>query len=429
MENSEPGAPPDPSSRSVNRRQAILGIAAAGGVLGVGAILYSALRNVEVSEPSSTPPGPGPASPTATIAATPSVAATDTPRTPVLVLASPRPTQTADPTPTEAADVAQPATPEPATPTAAAIPRAPLTGEPIVADLVDRRPVVIKIGHNPEARPQWGLQAADIVYEHITEAQITRFTAIFQSQLVNRIGPTRSARLIDVDIVREYQGLLAHVGGSPGVLESLRVLGPLDVDGLYYPLGRVYFRTTDARPPENTFVDGQNLLLEARARGLPESVVIEPWQYAPDDAEYSSGLQTITLPADLNWPELFRNFYSYDPSAGHYLRFVNSLPHIDAAIAAQITVDNMIIQRTNIFETEIVEDFLGSLSRSIQLVGRGQATLFSGGRAQEGTWRRDRPGNRTRFLAADGSPMKFKPGNTWIHPLDASMSVEVTYPQ
>ena len=402
------------------RRQLLFGGLALAGILGIGSGLYAILRDVEVEAP------PQPAAQTPT--PSPSPAVTPTPEPPRLVTttpaASPSPTPAPVPEPTVTTVPTTTATPEPDRG-----PRGLLSGRPLNEHIIRRRPVAVKVANNPEARPQWGLQAADIVYVHPTEAQITRYTAIFQSLLPNRIGPSRSARLIDVEIAREYRCLLAHVGGSPGVLESLKVLGPLDVEGLYFPLGRVFYRTTDAQPPNNTFIDAQNLALEGRARGLPAQVDIDSWEFERDETEYSSGLQTILLPSQANYPELFRSFYSYDPGQANYLRFLAARPHIDMATDDQIRVENVVIQWTNIHDSQIVEDHLGALSKIIPLTGSGRAMIFTGGRMTEGRWSRPGPDDRTQFTHQDGQPIRFKSGNTWIHTLDQQSTVEIEHPQ
>ena len=406
------------------RRQLLFGGLALAGILGVGSGLYAILRDVEVEAPQR----PVARAPTST----PSPTVTATPEPPRLIttttIITPRPAPEPRPEPTATAPPTPTATPEPE-PEPDPGPRGLLSGRPLNEHVIRRRPVAVKVANNPEARPQWGLQAADIVYVHPTEAQITRYTAIFQSLLPNRIGPSRSARLIDVEIAREYQCLLAHVGGSPGVMERLKLLGPLDVEGLYFPLGRVFYRTTDAQPPNNTFIDAQNLALEGRARGLPTEVDIDSWEFARDGTEYSSGLQTVLLPSQPEYKELFRSFYSYDPGQANYLRFLAARPHVDMATGEQIRVDNVVVQWTNIHDSQIVEDFLGALSKEIPLTGSGRAMIFTGGRLTEGRWSRPGPAERTQFLDGDGQPIRFKPGNTWIHTLDQQSTIEVEHPQ
>ncbi|MDQ7035875.1 MAG: DUF3048 domain-containing protein [Anaerolineae bacterium] len=95
----------------------------------------------------------------------------------------------------------------------------PLTGLLVdnIAQL-NRRPIIVKISNSPAiVRPQAGLNAADLVFEHYTEVGITRFSAIFYTNAPQRVGSIRSARLIDTELMPMYQGLLAFAGASIGV--------------------------------------------------------------------------------------------------------------------------------------------------------------------------------------------------------------------
>jgi hypothetical protein len=94
----------------------------------------------------------------------------------------------------------------------------PLTGLSVSDPaLLERRPLAIKIQNVPVARPQYGLPQADIVYEHLSEAGITRFTAIYLCQEIEKVGSTRSARFIDLEIPAMYESLLAFSGTSAGL--------------------------------------------------------------------------------------------------------------------------------------------------------------------------------------------------------------------
>src|SRR5271165_5176465 len=86
------------------------------------------------------------------------------------------------------------------TTTTAGPPIAPLTGLPDPSGQSLTRPALsIKIENTPQARPQTGLDMADVVYEEVTEAGITRFMAVFNSAVPPVVGPVRSARIMDPD--------------------------------------------------------------------------------------------------------------------------------------------------------------------------------------------------------------------------------------
>ena len=130
----------------------------------------------------------------------------------------------------------------------------PLTGEQVDdPDSLNRRPLAIKISNAPAkwVRPQSGLNDADLVFEHITEAGITRFTIIVYGETPQKVGPIRSARLIDLELPAMYDASLAYSGSSEGVRQKL-----LNADfrpRILFAYEPGYYRTGEDKPTEHTF--------------------------------------------------------------------------------------------------------------------------------------------------------------------------------
>jgi len=80
-------------------------------------------------------------------------------------------------------------------------PRSPFTGLPVDPEVLERALLVVKIENSENARPQTGMDAADIVIEELVEGGITRFMVLFHSDLPAVAGPIRSARPVDVDLL------------------------------------------------------------------------------------------------------------------------------------------------------------------------------------------------------------------------------------
>ena len=118
------------------------------------------------------------------------------------------------------------------TTTAASGPVCPLTGLPAPGGQVPQRPALaVKVDNYPEARPQSGLGQADIVFDEPVEGRITRFVAVFQCQSPTLIGPIRSARAVDLQILDQLsKPILVHVGGIDPVLSLLRDGNLIDYD-------------------------------------------------------------------------------------------------------------------------------------------------------------------------------------------------------
>ena len=324
--------------------------------------------------------------------------------------APPRPTPRATPTPT--------ATPNP-TPTPSPL-RSPLTGLPISAEALARRVVAVKIDNTPGARPQSGLSQAGIVYEHETEGSVTRYTAFFLDSEVDLVGPIRSARFVDRDLVQQFDALFAHVGASPPVMEDLRASAAADMDEFFYAGDRPYTRLTSRPSPFNAYVS----LAGLREFGALRHETRRPIE-SLDFARARQGIgavRSITIPPGPR--TAFQVQYSYDPAIGRWRRSLGGVPDIDAANDAAIAVANVVIQHVEIRVTAFIEDSLGNLSLAIPTTGSGPVTVFRDGLRIQGTWERPNAEAVTRFRTTRGTPLELRPGPTWVHLLDIDESVD-----
>ncbi len=356
-----------------------------------------------------------PAESAANVAATPEATESPASATIAATPTTPAPTETAAPTETP--------TPEPTpTETPIPLPRSPLSGIVTSQPVAVRRPVAVKIANDPGARPQWGISEAEVVYEHVTEGGVTRFTCLFVISDAPRVGPIRSARFIDVDLIREFDALFAHVGGSPPVRESLQVLGPLDRDEFFYGGGGPYYRTTDRFAPHNTFIDLPALREAGVAAGLPGEVELAPTLFYRGEPE-AGDVETITIPIPPAPSDTYRSVYEFEPETRLYKKSQHNGPHIDGATGAQIRVGNVVVQYTNIVATEFEEDFLGNLSLAIDTLGQGDVYIFRDGLALNGRWVRENLADRTRYFDDAGEPIALRPGHTWIHMLSPDQEI------
>ena len=120
------------------------------------------------------------------------------------------------------------------------------------------RPVAVTINNHPLARPQSGLSDADIVYEFITEGNVTRLLAIFQSELPEQIGPIRSARDYFIDMAKGLDAFYVAHGYSPDALALLNS-GYVDhVNGMRYD-GTLFKRSSDRKAPHNSYISNESI--------------------------------------------------------------------------------------------------------------------------------------------------------------------------
>ncbi len=298
----------------------------------------------------------------------------------------------------------------------------PLTGLSVSDPaLLERRPLAIKIQNAPISRPQYGLPRADIVYEHLSEAGITRFTAIYLCQEVEKTGSTRSARFIDLEIPAMYKSLLAFSGTSAGLYPKFLSADFYDREFCYgWGLhSQGFYRDTELRsqgvPIEHTlFAD------PAKIWAIAEDLDINQRQDL-DGTVFDGAVPEDGQPAtSIHIPYPHRNMivdYRYDPDTGNYLRWDGGEPHVDAATGEQLSATNVIVIYANHVDTDIYEDEprRNHPSVQIQLWGTGPAVIFRDGLAFEGLWaRRDRD-DMVVFRDPTGQiPIPLKPGNTWI---------------
>ena len=345
----------------------------------------------------------------------------------------PSSTPTCMPSPTATAP-ASTATPEP---TATSISDAwptlepglcPLTGlEVSDPELLERRPLAIKIQNATISRPQYGLPQADIVYEHLSEAGITRFTAIYLCQEVEKIGSTRSARFIDLEIPAMYKSLLAFSGTSAGLYPKFLNADFYDREFCYgWGLhASAFYRDTALReqgiPVEHTlFADPAKIWEIADELDINQPQELREMHFSDETPEGGEPATHINIP----YPH--RDMvvdYRYDADLGAYLRWDGRDPHIDAATGEQITVTNVIVAYATHVDTDIYEDEprRNHPSVQIQLWGTGPAVIFRDGVAFEGLWARPERDDMLVFRDPTGQiPIPLKPGNIWIElvPLD-----------
>ncbi len=291
----------------------------------------------------------------------------------------------------------------------------PLTGLP-VTDLavLARNPVIAKISNAPPlVRPQAGIGAADLVFEHYAEGGLTRFSAIFYGQSPEQVGSIRSARLIDYELMPMYQGLLMFSGASIGVEERLN--GSEFASRLYKGVlfGRPYYWRDEVIPvPHNMFGSALAVQQLAETSGVSFPPELHGMVFSPDLPAGGTEGRFI----DLRY-RATRVRWEYDTSTGLYHRFADGLGHYDASTEAQITAANVVALFADHTLTDIVEsEFQGSVSYSIEikLWFEGDAILFRDGQQIPARWVRPTREDMISLRTLDGEFLPLKPGNTWF---------------
>jgi len=276
------------------------------------------------------------------------------------------------------------------------------------------RPLSIMIENSEGARPQTGLDKANIVYEVLAEGGITRFLAVYYDKDAEEIGPVRSARPYFVGKSLEHQAIYVHVGGSEEAYNFIKREKIDDINEFvdFQP----FWRTKDRIPPHNLYTSTIRLRKEANKLGYIEMIKKEEYQFETDRNEKLIGRQADSIVIPYNTTYIVS--YKYQPESMKYLRFLNGEPHRDAKTKEQLSVDNIVIQFANIK----VIDEEGRLA--IDFVGEGRGLAFFKGDSEEITWKKQDLRARTVFFDKEGNRLAFTPGNVWIQIVSSDLTVE-----
>ncbi|MBK8988021.1 MAG: DUF3048 domain-containing protein [Chloroflexi bacterium] len=295
--------------------------------------------------------------------------------------------------------------------------RNPLTGELVDPADLQRRPIIVKIPNSPPSyvRPQSGLNDADIIYEHLAEGSVTRLSAIFYDSLPEKIGPIRSARMIDLELPAMYDAALVYSGAGIGVS---RLLFASDFSSrILRSNAQGYYRSGENKPTEHTlYIDPVGIYQELEDRGLNTAPNFN--QVMAFGTEAPEGGQPATnLKIDYIWEEVE---WRYNAEDGRYYRYGDGQPVLDGNSGEQAhTANVVIITPYHVQDPSICEqvDAAGNclaLSVEIQLWGSGSGIVLRDGQQFPVTWQRVGRYDLLTFTDKEGNPFPLKVGNTWV---------------
>lgn len=346
-------------------------------------------------------------------------------------ISTPTPTKTPRPLVTPVAPPTK--TPVPPTPTPTSTPeadRCPLTGEVMEEpEKALRRPLIVKIGNDKRSRPQSGLQEADIVIEHLTEGGITRLDAVYLCHDSEKIGPVRSARLIDIPLAYLFDGIFAHAGASPGVLWVLN--NETNFPRLDETRGDPGFERGPASDwPYNTFTRTSTLWQIAEEQGWQHPMQAPPLLFGPlNPATKKEERAEIVIPyfADN------RVSWQWDDESQRYLRFTNGVPQTEATTGEQIKATNVIIIWAEHKETPIIEDeynYVHSLEIVLNAKDKdgnaiwSKAFLLRDGYFIPARWIWQWMPHMLELSDEEGNPLPLAVGNSWIEVVPLTLEIE-----
>lgn len=291
------------------------------------------------------------------------------------------------------------APPTPAPPPAPAV--NPLTG----IDGVPSGPVIAaKIDDTANARPQIGIEAADVVYIEQAEGGLTRLIAVYASQKPE-IGPVRSVRASDPELLAQY-GPIAIVasGGAGHALEA--IANSTLVDAQYSAVPDAYYRSSSRYAPYNVIANLDTLSRLVPAGG-PKDV---GFQWAAGDPRVAAAPVANRLDTAVGSTPVA---FDWDPGLARYVRVIAGARQ-SAASGAPVATPNVIVQFCAVAPDYADVDVNGSPSSYTQTVGGGRAVLFRDGHFIDGSWSRPALDSPTTYADAAGQPLLLSPGGVWV---------------
>ena len=308
-------------------------------------------------------------------------------------------------------------------------PRAPLTGELTTDPTLDqRRALAVKVGNSGRrSRPQAGLAAADIVYETLIEGGESRFLAVFHSEMPNRVGPVRSVRTSDFDLLADLsRPYLASSGANPTVLSETRRADRagtiVDVGGMrtFVP----YSRDPSRRSPHNLYFHSESLTDSGGAalRGGPlETPVVPLLDYGTSNPAGIAGAIGVTVTYHLPTNNVVSHIW--DPAVRGWVRIQDGdlmMTETDFGPKEVAPVNVAVVWMTHRYAPADPES---PLTASF---GTGDALVLTEGAVHEAVWERTEDRAGIRFVDTAGNPLSFSPGPTWILIANSSRRFPVT---
>jgi len=287
---------------------------------------------------------------------------------------------------------------------------APLTGLGSMVEL-NQRIMAVMINNHNRARPQSGLDQADIVYEILAEGWITRLVAFYHSQAPEVIGPVRSLRPYLIDLATGYDAIFAHAGGSNDAIAIVQKRGLPSLDEIYNS-GGSFYRVNFRKAPHNLYTNMELLRKGAERRKYAQesNLPIIPFRQ-PDDVKLGDPAGWI----EINYHSSYSVAYEYDPETESYTRYVQGEPHVDLETNKPLTMTNLLV----IDAPHKVLDNEGR--REINLLNGGKGYLFQKGKVEEVDWQRIDGVIRP---LKNGQEVGYYPGVTWVNVIPTQPGLE-----
>ncbi|RKQ34619.1 DUF3048 domain-containing protein [Oceanobacillus halophilus] len=293
----------------------------------------------------------------------------------------------------------------------------PLTGigtnEP-----VNNRIVGVMVNNHTKARPQTGLSHADIVYEILAEGMITRFLALYQSDLPEVVGPVRSAREYYFELANDYNALYVYHGAANFVNDMIVNRGVHFLNGAIYDNdGYLFKRESFRKAPHNSYLQLGSAYEVAEGKGYETTVDYEALPFlSEEEVDGLTGESAQKVRVVYSGKHEWANVeYKYDEETEKYYRFSDGQQTVELDTNEPIQLDNLFIIETH---HQVIDD---AGRRAIDFKSGGNGYFIQKGTFQKVEWENQ---DGRIIPVKDGQAIGFVPGQTWINVVPTSPGME-----
>lgn len=285
---------------------------------------------------------------------------------------------------------------------------APLTGRLVPADSINHPSLAVKIDNHEDARPQWALNQTDMLYEEMVEGGLTRYVAVFQSTIPADVGPVRSIRPMDPDIISPLGGIVAYSGGQQMFVAMMQAAPVVNISA--DSSDEFFYRVSERDAPHNELLKAQDAVAANATvpKPQPQFTFGSAAQVAaePGNPTNHIGL-TFSSSSDRSW--------DWDAANGVWLRSQDGVE--DSVHEGGRT------QAVNVVTLVVNIDWTYGIVPKTIMVDSGKAYVSVAGKTIEATWSKASQTDPVVLKGADGSVIKLATGNTWIELLPNTGSV------
>ena len=281
--------------------------------------------------------------------------------------------------------------------------------------------LVVKVDDTSPARPQIGIEKADLVYIELVEGGSTRLATVFSSEIPQIIGPVRSARISDIELLAQFGKVVFAYSGAQRPMYPVITSANLWDYGAQRSSSTIYYRDTIRYAPYNLILNSDRLLEKVASDGREVAQSKSPGWTFGDKPRGGVPIDS----AIVRWPA---NKYkvAWSATEKRWLLSIGDVADL-AASGDQLSATTFVIQNVSITNS-IFKTKFGTYTPFTQTVGTGTGYVLRDGRSFKANWSRPTAESGTTWTLADGSEIKFAPGSIWVALSDRKPEFTLTAP-